>query len=76
MSNSGQLTFKNSEITLSGGASLTAGSFDVTGTKVIVSDNFTKTGGSVTANTATLKLDNSSTVTSNDGLDFPGSGPK
>ena len=49
---------------------MTAGSFDVTGTKVIVSDNFTKTGGSVTANTATLKLDNSSTVTSNDGLIF------
>jgi len=47
LSNSGTLLVQNSEFTLSGGASLTAGSFNVAGSTVVLSDNFTKTGGTL-----------------------------
>jgi len=70
LSNSGTLLVQNSEFTLSGGASLTAGSFNVGGSTVVLSDNFTKTGGTVTANTATLELGKNVNITSNNELTF------
>ena len=64
------MSVQNSEFTLSGGVALTAGSFNVAGSTVVLSDNLTKTGGTVTATTATLKLNQSIILTSNNGLTF------
>ena len=70
LSNSGQLSVQNSEFTLSGNVMLDDGILDLSGSTLILGGNLNKMGGTVTSTTATLKLNENISITSNDELNF------
>ena len=70
LTNSGQVELPGSILTLQNGADLTGGSLNMGEGKLVMEGSLTKTGGTVTTNEATLKINDNISITSNDELIF------
>ncbi len=70
LTNSGQVKLPGSTLTLHSGADLTGGDLNLGDGKLVMEGSLTKTGGTVTTASATLKLNDNISITSNDELIF------